>query len=382
MQTIEILERLIGFATVSRDPNRALIDWVAALLGQHGIACEILPDASGKKANLYATIGPKDRPGVMLSGHTDVVPVNGQNWSRPAFELTCSDGRYYGRGTADMKGFCASAIAAAIVASTRNLRMPLHLALSYDEEIGCVGVRSLVEMLAGAPRQPAMCIVGEPTGMAVASGHKGKVALKAICRGLEGHSALAPMAMNALHLAVDFVGAVRDLQAEFAASGAQDDDYDVAYTTLHVGKIAGGDALNIVPNHAVVEFEIRNLAEDDPEHIIDRLREAAGEIVARADHPAARIEIERSWSYPGLETPIDADVMAFVKSLTGANGSIKMAFGTEGGLFSGALGIPTVICGPGQMAQGHKPDEYVTDAQLAACDQMMAALLVRLEAGI
>lgn len=382
LETTDILRHLIAFATVSRDPNRALIDWVADLLGQHGIACEILPDASGKKANLYATIGPQDRPGVMLSGHTDVVPVDGQNWLRPAFELTREGGRYYGRGTADMKGFCASAIAAALVASKRNLQTPLHLALSYDEEIGCIGVRSLVEMLAGAPSRPAMCIVGEPTGMAVASGHKGKVALKAICRGLEGHSALAPMAMNALHLAVDFVGAVRDLQAEFALNGAQDADYDVAYTTLHVGKIAGGDALNIVPNHAVVEFEIRNLAEDNPEEIIDRLREAASEIVARADHPAAGIEIERSWSYPGLATPIDADVMAFVKSLTGANGSIKMAFGTEGGLFSGELGIATVICGPGQMAQGHKPDEFVTAEQLASCDLMMAALLVRLEAGI
>jgi len=382
VKTVEILERLIGFATVSRDPNRDLIDWVAALLGQHGIDCEILPDASGIKANLYATIGPRDRPGVMLSGHTDVVPVDGQDWSRPAFELTREGGRYYGRGTTDMKGFCASAIATALAASKLDLQTPLHLALSYDEEIGCIGVRSLVEMLALAPVRPAMCIVGEPTGMAVASGHKGKVALRAVCRGLEGHSALAPMALNALHLAVDFVGAVRDLQAVFASKGARDDDYDVAYTTLHVGRISGGVALNIVPNHAVVEFEIRNLAEDDPEQIIDRLRVAAYEIVARADHPAARIEIERSWSYPGLNTPLSADVMAFVKSLTGANGSIKMAFGTEGGLFSGELGIATVICGPGQMTQGHKPDEFVTVEQLLACDRMMAALLVRLEAGI
>jgi len=204
MNTHDILARLIAFPTVSRDPNRALIDWVAALLAEHGIESTLIPDATGHKANLYATIGPKDRPGVMLSGHTDVVPVDGQNWTKPPFELTKADGRLYGRGTTDMKGFCAAAIHTAIAASKRDLKTPLHLALSYDEEIGCIGVRSLVDMLKAAPHRPAMCIVGEPTGMQVASGHKGKVALRATCLGEEGHSALAPLAMNALHLAVDF----------------------------------------------------------------------------------------------------------------------------------------------------------------------------------
>ena len=382
MNTKDILARLIAFQTVSRDPNRDLIDWVAALLADHGVSTEIIPDASGKKANLYATVGPKGTPGVMLSGHTDVVPVDGQDWTKPPFELTEADGRLYGRGTADMKGFCAAAIAAILDASKRDLVTPVHLALSYDEEIGCMGVRSLIDMLDTAPVRPRMCIVGEPTGMAVASGHKGKVALRATCRGQEGHSALAPFAMNALHLAVDFANAVRARQLEIATYGRKDGDYDVPYTTLHIGKIAGGEALNIVPNIATVDFEIRNLAEDAPAEIIAGLREDAAIIVASADHPEAAIEVSESWSYPGLVTPLEAEVMSFVKSLTGANGSIKVAFGTEGGLFNARLGIPTVICGPGSMMQGHKPDEFVATTQLGSCDVMLAALINRLETGI
>jgi len=382
MQTEDILARLIAFPTVSRDPNRALIDWVAALLAEHGIDSTLIPDASGHKANLYATVGPKDRPGVMLSGHTDVVPVDGQDWIKPPFELTQANGRFYGRGTTDMKGFCAAAIAAAIAASKRDLKTPLHLALSYDEEIGCIGVRSLVDMLAAAPLRPAMCIVGEPTGMLVASGHKGKVALRAACRGEEGHSALAPLAMNALHLAVDFANAVRAKQAEIAGRGRKDADYDVPYTTLHVGRINGGESLNIVPNLATVDFEIRNLAEDDPAEIIADLHAEAERIVSDANHKAAAIRIGETFSYPGLLTPQDSDVMAFVRGLTGSNGSIKVAFGTEGGLFSAQLGIPTVICGPGSMMQGHKPDEYVSADQLAKCEAMLGQLLNRLETGL
>ncbi len=296
LNTLEILDRLIAFPTVSRDPNRALIDWVVALLAEHGIASTLIPDASGHKANLYATIGPVDRPGVMLSGHTDVVPVDGQDWAKPPFELTQADGKVFGRGTADMKGFCAAAIKAAIMASKRDLKTPLHLALSYDEEIGCIGVRSLVDMLAAAPLRPMMCIVGEPTGMQVASGHKGKVALRATCKGEEGHSALAPLAMNALHLAIDFGNAVRAKQAAIAATGHKDHDYDVPYTTLHLGKIAGGESLNIVPNLATVDFEIRNLAEDDPQAIIAELAAEAAKIVSNANHKSAAIEITETFS--------------------------------------------------------------------------------------
>jgi len=384
MQTADILARLIGFDTTSSKPNRALMDWVQDLLGGAGIAAQIIPDASGGKANLYATIGPQDRPGVMLSGHTDVVPVDGQVWTRPPFVLTEAEGRYYGRGTTDMKGFVASALAAALMAARRPLATPLHLALSYDEEVGCLGVVSLIDMLAHAPHLPAMCIVGEPTGMQVATGHKGKIALRATCTGREGHSALAPMALNALHLGADFLGAVRRLQDEVAESGLRDGDYDVPYTTLHVGKMQGGVQVNIVPNSCTLDFEIRNLAGDDPQALIDRLRVEADRITAplKAAFPEAAISIDRLWDYPGLGTPSSAPVVQFVKSLTGANGTMKVAFGTEGGLFSTRLGIPTVICGPGSMAQGHKPDEWVSVGQITRCDAMLAALLDRLEAGL
>lgn len=379
----EIFDRLMQFDTVSAKPNMDLMLWVKARLEAAGIAVTLIPDATGQKANLFATTGPEGVGGVMLSGHTDVVPVEGQAWTKPPFALTEAEGRLYGRGAADMKGFCALAIDAMLKAATRPLKVPLHLALSYDEEIGCMGVRSLVAMLAQAPVRPRFCIVGEPTGMQVATGHKGKVALRATCIGREGHSALAPLALNALHLAADFMGALRAMQAEIAATGARDGDYDVPYTTIHVGKMQGGVQVNIVPNQATLDFEIRSLAEDDPAALIDEMRARAEAIVAplRAEFPEAAIRVERLWDYPGLGTPSEAAVVNFVKGLTGANGTIKVAFGTEGGLFSRDVGVPTVICGPGSMAQGHKPDEFVTLEQMARGEAMLTALLDRLEAG-
>lgn len=382
MQTLPILERLIAFPTLSRTPNMPLLDHVAELLTAAGARLDWVRHESGERANLFVTIGPEGVPGVMLSGHTDVVPVEGQAWTVEPFRLTQKDGRLYGRGTADMKGFVACAVAAALRASRRELKTPLHLALSYDEEIGCIGVRDLVDILARAPVRPLMCIVGEPTELKVATGHKGKGFYRATCHGREGHTALAPKAMNALHLAADFSRAVRDLQAEVAEHGAKDDDYDIPYTTLHVGRIAGGTSPNIVPNHAEVDFEIRYLAADDPDGLIARLEREAGRIVAETGDPDAAIAIETTRGYPGLDTAPGAEVVRFVKSLTGANATIKVAFGTEGGLFSEAAGIPAVICGPGSMDQGHRPDEFVTEAQLARCDAMLDALLDRLEAGL
>ncbi|MBL4926759.1 acetylornithine deacetylase [Fuscibacter oryzae] len=380
----DILARLLAFDTVSSRPNIDLMLWVQGLLAEGGIDAVLIPDAGGGKANLYATVGPQGMGGVMLSGHTDVVPVEGQHWTKPPFALTEEAGRYYGRGAADMKGFVACAIAAMLDAAQRPLKVPLHLALSYDEEIGCMGVRSLIDMLQGAPVRPRFCIVGEPTGMQVATGHKGKVALRATCVGREGHSALAPLALNALHLAADFVNLVRDTQGFVVEHGLRDGDYDVPYSTLHVGKLNGGVQVNIVPNHAVVDFEIRSLAGEDVDRLIDILRIGAEDIIAplRADFPEAEIRIERLWDYPGLGTPSEAAVVNFVKGLTGANGTIKVAFGTEGGLFDQRLGIPTVICGPGSMAQGHKPDEFVAVEQMERCEVMLAALIGHLEAGI
>jgi len=382
--TTAILADLIAFPTVSRDPNRALIDYCADRLDQAGVVCQIIEDQTGGKANLYATIGPEDQSGVMLSGHTDVVPVDGQDWTKPPFQAVEDQGRIYGRGTADMKGFVASALAAGLEAAKMPLKTPLHLAFSYDEEIGCVGVRSMIEMLDQAPVKPLMCIVGEPTHMAIATGHKGKTAIEANCIGAEAHSALAPQAVNAIHLACDLIAEIRKLQDDIAAHGTRDDAYEIPYTTLHAGIIHAGVALNIVPNHAQVKFEIRNLAEDNPDQILARLKEAITPIiaVAQAKAPQADIAFDITNTYPGLETDLNAEVVNLVSSLTGSNARIKVAFGTEGGLFARDLGIPTVVCGPGSMDQGHKPDEYVSLEQLAACDTMLAALNQRLVAGL
>lgn len=383
MDSIEILRRLIAFPTVSHLSNLALIDFVVEILRDKGVACELVRDQGKQKANLFATVGPADRPGVLLSGHTDVVPVDGQNWAVPAFTLSEHAGRLYGRGTADMKGFIACALSAVLRAADMELQIPFQLALSYDEEIGCIGVRSLIETLERAPLRPILCIVGEPTGMEVATGHKGKTAARCTCIGREGHSALAPLAVNAIHMGADFVGELRAEQSRLSERGAHDQDYDVPYTTIHVGKMNAGIALNIVPNLCTLDFEIRNVAADDPEKILDRLRAAAGKIAknARRIAPEATIEIDVINAYPGLDVPRTSNAVTFVRSLTGANNTIKVAFGTEGGLFNQRLAIPAVICGPGYMAQGHKPDEFVSVEQMHRCDLMLDALLDRLSKG-
>jgi acetylornithine deacetylase len=384
MSTLDYLEKLLSFDTTSANTNSEMIKWVESELLTFGASVKIIPNVDESKANLFATLGPQDVGGVMLSGHTDVVPVTGQAWTVPAFSMTQRDGKVFGRGTADMKGFIAAMMNAAKLASTQTLKTPLHLALSYDEEIGCIGVRSMIDMLSNAPIRPQMCIVGEPTGLAVATGHKGKIAARAKCIGRAGHSALAPFAVNALYLANEFITELRKVQDVLRLGVVQDLDYDVPYTTLHVGRIAGGGALNIVPHFCELDFEIRNLAQDDPAEILEKLRQAADLIALSARNVAseANIEIEVFNTYPGLDTPSSAPVVGFVKSLMGANGTIKVAYGTEGGLFDQSLGVPTVVCGPGDMAQGHKPDEFITEAQLAACDTMLANLLHRLVAGI
>ena len=384
MSTLYYLEKLLSFDTTSANANSEMIKWVETELLSFGASVKIIPNVDESKANLFATLGPQDIGGVMLSGHTDVVPVTGQAWTVPAFSMTQRDGKIFGRGTADMKGFIAAMMNAAKSASTQTLKTPLHLALSYDEEIGCIGVRSMIDMLSNAPIRPQMCIVGEPTGLAVATGHKGKIAARAKCTGRAGHSALAPFAVNALYLANEFITELRKVQDVLRLGVVQDLDYDVPYTTLHVGRIAGGGALNIVPHSCELDFEIRNLAQDNPAEILEKLRQAADLIALSARNVAseANIEIEVFNTYPGLDTPSSAPVVGFVKSLMGANGTIKVAYGTEGGLFDQSLGVPTVVCGPGEMAQGHKPDEFITEAQLAACDTMLVNLLHRLVAGI
>jgi acetylornithine deacetylase len=382
MQSRHYLERLVAFPTVSRDSNLDLISYVEAELSALGIASTRVESADGAKANLWATIGPENVPGVVLSGHTDVVPVDGQAWSSDPFQLTERHGKLYGRGSADMKGFIACCLAMAKAAKNAALKAPIHFAFSYDEEIGCVGVRRLIDMLKGFKVRPRLCIVGEPTSMQAVTAHKGKLGYRVAAHGLEAHSSLAPFGVNAIYMCADLISEIRAVQDGIARSGNRDGDYDVAYTTLHVGKIAGGDVMNIVPNHASLEFEIRYLPQDDGAAIMQRLV-AAGERIAasyRGVFREARFEFTEVQSYPALDTPADSEAVKFVQSLTGGNSTGKITFGTEGGLFQKHLGIPSVVCGPGSIAVAHKPDEHVSVEQLAACDRMLAKLVEKLSA--
>lgn len=384
MQMPDILARLVAFDTVSHRPNLPLVHWVRDVLAERGVACDLVPDGTGEKANLLAVIGPREVPGVVVSAHVDVVPVEGQAWTRPPFRLTQDGTRYYGRGTTDMKGFVACALEAALAAAQRPLKAPFILALSHDEEVGCRGVPALIAHMAATLPRPARCLVGEPTSLRIAVGHKGKVALRTTCTGRARHSAAAPLALNAIHLAADALGAIRAEQARAAAEGPFDADYEVPFTTLHAGILRGGVQVNLVPETAVLDWEIRALAGDDPAIRLARLEAAFEAILAplRAAFPEAAIATERLWDYPGLATPPDSPAVALARVLTGDNTPVtKVGYGTEGGLFAERLGIPTVVCGPGSMAQGHTPDEWVEIAELERCRAMLARLLDRLAEG-
>jgi acetylornithine deacetylase len=378
MNSVEILERLVAFRTVSRNPNLDLIHWVREFLSSRGIDSRLYPDDTGGKANLYATIGPTDRGGILLSGHTDVVPVDGQRWSTDPFSLFERDGQLFGRGTADMKGFLACALRAADLARTRDLATPLHLAFSYDEETGCIGVRSLIEDMARWAHRPRLCIVGEPTMLRTALGHKGKSAFTATCKGRAAHSANPAQGINAIHLACDLIGTLRRQQELLVAATLRDPAYEVPYSTVHVGTIQGGTVLNIVPPRCELEFEIRNLPGENAAHIAENIRCQAEQLCARYDDKDARIDLAVTNQYPGLETPEDSPVVALLSTLTGNRSTFKVGFGSEAGLFSGELGIPTAICGPGSIDQAHKPDEFISRDQLLRCDALMDALLQHL----
>lgn len=374
--TVDLLARLVEFPTLSAASNLDLIGFVRDYLTQRGFAVTLIPDRSGTKAGLYAQIGPPGA-GVMVSGHTDVVPVEGQAWTRPPFRLTRDGDRVYGRGTTDMKGFVASVLALADRAAPRPLSEPLKIVLSYDEEIGCVGIRDMLDALPALMGAPRACIVGEPTQMQVATGHKGKSALGAVCHGQSGHSAAAPQFVNALHLATDFVGELRRIQQDLAENGARDPAYAIPYSTVHVGRMSGGTALNIVPGTATLDFEFRHLASDRAEDILNRIEQAARRAAEpyRTGYAEARIEVARHNSYPGLDVAEHADIVTYAKGLAQTDAVTRVGFGTEAGYFDQA-GIPTVVCGPGSMdGQGHQPDEFLTLDALAGCDRMLDRLL-------
>lgn len=377
-RALEILKRLIAFDTVSSEPNMALIEYVRELLASKGIESLIVKDETGKKANLFASTGPRDVPGVLLSGHTDVVPAAGQAWTMPPFQATLRDGRIYGRGTCDMKGFIALAIDAMLDAADMPLMRPLQLALSHDEEIGCVGVRRLLEVLHLAPVRPFLCVVGEPTLMQFAVGHKGKASYRTFCRGQEAHSSLAPRAVNAIHLASDFIAELRNSQRQIEQQGARDEGYDIPYSTVHIGRIDGGKALNIVPNLCTMEFEYRNLPGDNPDALLEQLRERAEVLVreARQLSGVADIEIEVMNEYPALETHPSVEAVRMLHAFAEPGTQhIKVSYGTEGGLFAGRLNVPVVVCGPGSIEQAHKPDEFIDESQMNAGERFLQSLL-------
>ena len=374
------LEKLIAFPSVSRDSNLDLIAYVRDYLAGLGIESTLVHNEDGRKANLWASIGPKDVPGVVLSGHTDVVPVEGQAWTSDPFQMTSRDGNFYGRGTADMKGFIACCLAVAETAVKAPLKTPVNFAFSYDEEIGCVGVRRLLDLLKDAPVKPRLCIVGEPTLMQAVTAHKGKLGFRVTAHGLEAHSSLAPIGVNAIYMACDLISAIRALQKRIAETGVRDGDYEVAYTTLHVGKMQGGEVMNIVPNRCSFDFEIRYLPEDNEHAIVTAIKAAAEHVAAsyRDVFPKARFDFMDLQSYPAMNTPVDSEAVKFVHALTGGNSTGKITFGTEGGLFQQVLGTPAVVCGPGNIAVAHKPDEHVSEAQMAQCDRMLARLVEKL----
>ncbi|WP_439850189.1 acetylornithine deacetylase [Pseudomonas syringae] len=377
-RALEILKRLIAFDTVSSEPNMALIEYVRELLASKGIESLIVKDETGKKANLFASTGPRDVPGVLLSGHTDVVPAAGQAWTMPPFQATLRDGRIYGRGTCDMKGFIALAIDAMLNAADMTLLRPLQLALSHDEEIGCVGVRRLLDVLHLAPVRPFLCVVGEPTLMQFAVGHKGKASYRTFCRGQEAHSSLAPRAVNAIHLASDFIAELRNSQKQIEQQGARDEGYDIPYSTVHIGRIDGGKALNIVPNLCTLEFEYRNLPGDNPDLLLEQLRERAEVLVreARQLSGVAAIEIEVMNEYPALETHPSVEAVRMLHAFAEPGTQhIKVSYGTEGGLFAGRLNVPVVVCGPGSIEQAHKPDEFIDESQMEAGERFLQSLL-------
>lgn len=376
----DLLRELLAFQSVTLTPNIELIERVRELLAQAGIESTRVADPQdASRSNLYASVGPRDVPGILLSGHTDVVPVTGQPWTSPPFEATLRDGRIYGRGSADMKGFVACAVMAMIRAARQPLARPLHLALSFDEEIGCVGVRHLLRALEHMEPAPLLCVVGEPTLMKIGTGNKGKAAYRALCCGQAGHSGLAPHFVNAIHTASDLISALRDVQHDLAEHGPRESGYDVPYTTVHAGTIKGGTALNIVPAECEVNFEIRNVAQDDPNEILERvlaltrtkMRAAAG---ARPDAEPPRVTTVNT--YAGLATADDSEAVALLASWLPPDTPLtKAAFGTEGGLFQQLWAQTSVlICGPGSIEVAHKADEYVELSQLEACDAMMEKL--------
>ncbi|MCO5159158.1 MAG: acetylornithine deacetylase [Aquamicrobium sp.] len=369
---IRILSDLVACPSVSDRSNLDIIDYIEAYLAGHGAETRRLASPDGDKANLVARIGPDAPGGLILSGHTDVVPVEGQTWDTDPFSLTRVGDRLYGRGAADMKGFIAGALACVPELVRLPLAKPVYFCLSYDEELGCLGVHGLIDHLKERGIDPDLCIVGEPTGMEVGLAHKGNRTYRLAFTGEAAHSSRAPTVVNAVAYAARFVSAVTEEAAGFATAGPFQDGFDVPHTTVHVGVMNGGTQVNIVPDLCVVDMEIRYLPGEDADALAERF--VFGPASRLNEEMAARgagcgVTVADVYSYPAFRMPADDPAVLLAKRCGGKNADVKLSFGTEAGCFTQAMNIPVIVCGPGDIAQAHKPDEFVTVEQLARSRQ-------------
>jgi acetylornithine deacetylase len=373
--TEDILAKLVSFDTTSRESNLPLIEWVEEYLDGHSVPYQRVDYEEGRKTNLYATIGPDLAGGIVLSGHTDVVPVDGQAWSGDPFLLTERDGLLYGRGSADMKGFVAACLALVPHFRAQTLRVPIHLALSCDEEVGCRGVRPLVQHLRTHVKKPAAVIVGEPTAMQVVNGHKSAVRFQTEVTGHESHSALTDRGVNAIMVAGELVSEISRLREELMAAGDPSGRYDPPYSTIHIGTISGGTAQNIVPKHCSFGWETRLLPGADEDFVPRRIHALADRLVPAMKQvsPQAGISTERRNTVPGLAADKESLAEQLALHCANANSTHTVSYCTEAGLFQQA-GIPAVVCGPGSIEQAHKPDEFIAVSELRKCELFLKRL--------
>lgn len=379
--TIDILSKLVAFDTVSSRPNLALIEWVADRLAGEGIDSWVQHGDRPGHANLFATIGPPDVPGVMLSGHSDVVPVEGQQWRTDPFVLTEADGRLYGRGAVDMKGFIACVLAHAPRFRDAGLKQPVHIALSYNEEADMHGMRILARHLASAPLRPAACVIGEPTSMQVVVANKGAAIYRVRVRGHSVHSSLRDAGVSAVEAAAELIGFINGLGLALRDAG-RDEAFEFPHTSVHVGMISGGTAHNITARDCEFVFEIRSLPGVSAATLLERIRSHAESVLLppmRAIAPECAISFEEIVDAPGLDERGNRSLAQALMPLCGCRAPRRVSFGTEAG-FLVAAGVPTVVCGPGDIAIAHQPDEYVAIDQLDACSRFLGALTERLRA--